>query len=149
MATRKPLVVINGGLAQLPAGDSLDAPITGGEVYSLINDNASPITIGQVVYVKANGHVDLARANAAGTSRVFGVVQDASIANAASGTIKHDGVVTGLSGLTAGTTYYLDPSTAGAITSTAPSTVGQYVTEVGTALSATELSLDIKSPIAL
>lgn len=45
-----------------------------------------------------------------------------------------------LSGLTPGTTYYLDPATPGALTDTAPSTVGQGVQAVGVATSATELA---------
>jgi hypothetical protein len=52
-------------------------------------------------------------------------------------------------GLTPGATYYLDVSTAGAITSTAPSGAGKVSQVVGVALSATELSFVPQYPITL
>lgn len=64
-----------------------------------------------------------------------------AIANGASGTITFEGVLTGLSGLTTGATYYLG-TTAGAITATAPTGSGNIVQKVGTAISATELSFE-------
>jgi hypothetical protein len=57
-----------------------------------------------------------------------------------------EGVLGGFTGLTAGAAYYADPTTAGAITSTVPSTVGQWVVPVGVAKSATELIVRIGEP---
>jgi hypothetical protein len=48
-----------------------------------------------------------------------------------------------------GTTYYLSAGTAGLLTATAPSTVGQYVVEIGVALSTTELLIRPRPPILL
>lgn len=67
----------------------------------------------------------------------------AAIADAAAGTVivGRGQVLTGLTGLTIGADYYLS-ETAGAITSTPPSTVGNLVQYIGKALSATTLLYD-------
>lgn len=52
------------------------------------------------------------------------------------------GLITGLSILTVGALYYIDPTTPGGITSTKPSTAGQFVAPVGVALSTTTLWLN-------
>lgn len=70
----------------------------------------------------------------------------------ASGAILTDGVITGTvgewdavcdesigSGLTVGTRYFLSAANAGKITSIRPTTVGQYVVCIGTALSPTRM----------
>lgn len=160
MALRKPLVMVNGQIQQLQSGDSLDAISSEVDVVSRTNSNAGSITIGQAVYPDDNGAVDLAQADASGTVEVLGLVATPSIVSSASGSIQTDGilvattaqwdVVTGeTGGLVAGTVYYLDPSTAGSITSTAPTSSGQYVARLGMATSTTELEISIRSPILL
>lgn len=160
MAARKPLVINGGQIEQLQAGDTLDASVTEVDVVSETNDNASPITIGMAVYAKSDGDIDLARANAQGTVQVEGLVKDASIASAAAGIIQTDGVLTaatgdwdavtgGSGGLTPGAAYYLSAATAGFLTATAPSSVGQFVVRIGLALSATEMDISITPPIKL
>ena len=52
-------------------------------------------------------------------------------------------------GLTAGADYFLDPATAGKLTTTPPSTVGQFNVYVGRAKSSTDMHLDIRFAIAL
>lgn len=160
MASRKPLVIVSGQVQQLQAGDTLDASVTEVDVVSKTNDNAGSIVIGTPVYVKANGNVDKGRANASGTVQLLGLVKDTSISAAASGIIQTDGVLAattgqwdavtgGSGGLTAGSVYYLDPSTAGLLTATAPSTTSQYVVRVGLAISTTELDISVDAPILL
>jgi hypothetical protein len=160
MATKKPLVITNGQIEQLQAGDTLDAPVTEVDVVSKTNDNSGAITIGTPVYVKSNGNVDKAQANASGTVQVLGLVRDASISSSTSGVIQTDGVlsattaqwdaVTGDSGgLTPGAAYYLSASTAGQLTTNAPTTAGQFVVRIGLALSSTELDISIAPPIKL
>lgn len=154
MAIKKPLVLTNGQIEQLQSTDSLATA----EALQLTNNNAGSIVIGTPVYVAGNDAVDKARANATGTKDVFGLVADATIATTATGGIQTDGVLTATTtqwdavagttgGLTANTRYYLSQTTAGQITSTAPST--GWVVEVGIALSTTELKIDIKMPIKL
>lgn len=67
-------------------------------------------------------------------------VVPATIASGANGTIRVAGIITGLTGLTAGTTYYLSASTPGVLTATAPST---NVRKVGIADTTTSIVLDL------
>lgn len=160
MASRKPLVIDGGVVKQLPAGDTLDAPTTTPDVYSFTNGEAGAITVGLPVYVSAASTVKKAKADASGTAQVVGLVYDASISAAASGSVVIDGVVSTTTGtwdaicgttggLTAGTAYYLSKDTAGAMTSTAPSAAGQFVCRVGMALSTTEMMVKPQPYIAL
>lgn len=157
MASRKPLVIISGVVQQLPVGDTLNAPITEVDVYSVVADAA--FIAGQVVYPSAAGHADKARANAVGTSNVMGFAQ-AAISSAASGVIQTSGVLTlttgewdavfgTTGGLTFNTVYYLSAGTAGLGTATAPSTVGQTVVRLGLALSTVDLLIGIEPYILL
>jgi len=104
--------------------------------------------------------VKKAKADASGTKDVMGLVQQASITNGVAGMVLVNGVLTATTtqwdavfgttgGLTFKTRYYLSAATAGIATATAPTTTGQYVVELGIALSTTELMVDIKSPILL
>ena len=152
MATRKPLVIIDGQLQECPAGDTLATASSEVDVVAKTNDGAGAVTIGSPVYVKANGNVDKASAAASGSRKVLGLVKDASIAASASGYIQTDGVlsattaewaaVTGdTGGLTPGADYFLS-TTAGKLTTTPPSGSGQYVMKVGMAISTTEFEID-------
>lgn len=160
MALRKPLVINAGRIQQLQAGDVLDAPQGGGDVHVMTNGEAGAIVIGTPVYNDANGSVKKARANAIGTSRVIGLVKTTSIPNGASGEITLNGILTattgqwdavtgGSGGLVKDTIYYLDTTTAGMLTSTAPTTIGQLVVEVGIGLSTTEMLVRIRPEILL
>jgi hypothetical protein len=162
MASRKPLVVVSGQVQQLQAGDTLDASVAGGDQINLTNDEATAVVIGSPVYADANDGFKKARANAGSTTTpVVGLVaKSPSIAAAASGPVTTDGLVTATTtewdavtgqtgGLTVGTTYYLDPATAGKMTITAPTTVGQYVMKLGKAISTTEFQVNIGDPILL
>lgn len=153
MASRIPLVLVAGQIQQLQSGDTLNIPsITAGNVISQTNDEAGAIVIGAPVYNDANDGVKKAKADASGTKDVIGLVRDSSITNGVAGSIQTDGTLTATTGqwdavfgttggLTKGTRYYLSAATAGLGTVTAPSTVGQYVVELGIAISTTELIL--------
>ena len=156
MAVKKPLVITNGQIQQLQAGDTIEHP----GILNRTNNNAGAIVIGQAVYVDGAGTVDLAQANAAGTKDVLGLVVDTTIAAAASGGIITTGILTAttgewdavtgqVGGLTAGVKYWLDPSTAGSLTATAPTVGGEYVAPVGKALSTTEFEVDVDHTILL
>ncbi len=160
MASRKPLVINAGQIQQLQSGDVLDAVVTEVDVVSLTNGNAGSIVIGMPVYSDANDSVDKAKADAVATVEVLGLVQDTSISAAAAGFIQTDGVLTATTGqwdavtgdaggLTAGTVYYLDQTTAGLLTTTAPTTVSQFVVRVGKALSTTKMEITVTQPIKL
>jgi hypothetical protein len=153
MAARKPLVLVSGQIQQLQSTDSLDAPQSGGDIVLQTNDEAGSVVIGTPVYNDAADGVKKAKADAAGTTKVLGLVRDASITAAASGAIQINGILTATTGqwdtafgtsggLTFGTRYYLSSATAGLGTSSATSTVGQYVVELGIGVSTTELRLN-------
>ncbi len=161
MSLRKPLVLNAGQIQQLQSGDTLDVTaVGGGDVISLTNDESSPIVICTPVYSDAADGVKKAKADASGTKDVLGLVQQASITNAVAGMIQVNGILTATTGqwdaifgttggLTFKTRYYLSAATAGIATATAPSAVGQYVVELGIAISTTELKIDIGPPILL
>lgn len=86
------------------------------------------------------GKARKADATAANKFHTVGFVLD-SVSSGQPAKVYFEGVVTGLSGLTIGAKYYLS-ATAGAITTTAPSSSGALVQFVGTAISATELSFE-------
>lgn len=159
MALRKPLVQVGGQIQQLQAADTLDAPQAGGDVIVLTNDEVGALIQGNVVYADANDGVKKAQANAAGTSKPIGLSVDAP-AGAATGRIMIQGILTlttgqwdaafgTTGGLGFGIIYYLSAVSAGLGTVTAPSTVGQYVVELGIGLSSTELLVRIRETILL
>lgn len=101
-----------------------------------------------------------ARANAKATAKVVGLVYDATIAAGASGSIAQGGILVGTTaqwdavagttgGLAVGAYYFLDPATDGKITATPPTTAGQVNVCIGSALSSTELEVDVELPILL
>lgn len=119
----------------MPVGIGADAvTATAGEALSA----------GDMVYFNGTGQVLKADATSI-TKAARGYVISA-VSNAATATVYFDDSNTGLSGLTAGSTYYLS-ATPGAVTTTAPTTSGQIVQEVGFATSATNLRVNIQEPI--
>lgn len=125
---------------------------------SMTNAEASAIVIGRAVYVFSSDNVKLANANAAGTRLVVGLVAATSINAAAAGNVATAGVlvattgqwdvVTGQTGgLTPGSIYYLSNATAGALTTTAPST--GYSAPVGIAMSTTRMKINVLQTIQL
>lgn len=156
MATKKPLVDYSGQKEELRAGDSI-AGAAASHSKSMVNGNASPITICQAVYVSGNDEVDLAQANADGTSKVYGLVAATTISAAASGTVQTDGVLVGTTaqwdavtgetgGLTAGQEYILSPDTPGALVARSTALdAGDWVKPVGVADSTTEMKIALES----
>ena len=110
---------------------------------------------GQPLYIKNNGHIGLAKADNFLTSKVIGfAINDTSIGFACEYTgdlvsLTDWTTIAGVSTLTFNNYYYLSPSTAGTITSIAPSTIGQYVCQIGEALSTTELLIAVRSTVLL
>lgn len=159
MASRKPLVIIDGLVQQLPSGDTLNAPVTEVDVVSKVNDNASTLPPGTPVYVKSNGNADEAQANNIATVQVLGFYT-ASVLTTASGLVQTDGVLAlstgewdaitgGSGGLDPGVVYYLDHDTAGLMTDTPTTDVGDFVVRLGKAISTTEFEISIEAPIKL
>ncbi len=157
MALRKPLVLVDGILSQLPAGDTLDAVVTDETVISMGNaSSASTFITGQPVYIAGADLVNLAIANSRITSEVLGVCFE-DIPPGLTGKILTRGYLTladwtdivGVAALTPGAVYYLDPQTAGTLTSTPPTQSKYYLVRVGRALNTTTLEVVPRAPIAL
>jgi len=163
MASRKPIVIVNGQLQQLQAGDSLDATATEVERIIQTSGEAGGIVPGMVVYSSAADTVKKAQANAAGTMEALGFSSSA-FTGLGTGTVQTSGVLalttaewdaaceaadSQAGGLTFNTVYYLGQTTAGKYTKTAPTTVGQIVLRVGKAISTTEMLIGVGEPIVL
>lgn len=103
------------------------------------------VNMGDAVYIDSNSAVQQAKANAAATSAAEGVivaVAQPGQTSAAAGegvSVCTFGPVGGFSSLTPGAVYYVDASTAGAITATAPSGGGAWAKSIGYAESDTIL----------
>ena len=162
MATRIPLVMGSSGLPErLQPSDEITVNTAATQVRTRTNGNAGNIVKGAPVYLTGVANtVDKARANAMSTSRVYGLVYDTSIAAGAGGAIATDGpvvatttewdAVTGQTGgLTAGSMYFLDPATAGKLTTSPTNTQGEVNVLVGEAVSTTEMALNIAKPILM
>ena len=124
----------------------------------MTNGEAGSIAIGRVVYVSGNNTVRLANANNIATAKAIGFVGATSISAAATGSIITNGTVeattgqwdavTGQSGgLTSGAEYFISNITAGALTTTAPST-GIHA-PIGVAMGTTKLKIDVKRVVIL
>lgn len=86
-----------------------------------VNQASHGFSVGNIVYFNGTSYAK-AQANSDTTSEVLGIVS--SVVDANNFYVVMGGYITGLSGLVAGTTYYLSDSSAGALTATAPTTVG-------------------------
>jgi hypothetical protein len=156
MAQKKPLVLNSGQIEQLQSGDY----IAGIDVPQFTNDESGSIVIGTPVYVDANDGVKKGKADAVGTVNVVGLVSETSIAAAGTGGVQTDGILSATTGqwdAVAGTTggltkdviYYLSAATAGLLTSTAPSSAGQFVKKIGVGISTTEMLIQIDPRVKL
>lgn len=104
---------------------------------------AAAIAAGEVLHISAADEVDLADVSGNGiASRVIGVAKGAAAA-AASVEVACNGVVSGYAGLTAGSRYFADPATPGAVTSSVPTASGSKIIQIGYAKSASEMHLQI------
>lgn len=102
------------------------------------NSTGSTISKGQIVYISGAtgqiGNITLAQANAYSTSQVIGVANQ-DIPNNTNGWVVTQGTISNFNtaGLTEGASVYLSATTAGAFTSTEPSTPN-YAVHMGTCL---------------
>lgn len=97
---------------------------------------AHGLAVGNVVRYSGTTYVK-ALADTPANAEVVGVV--VAVPDANNFTLLVLGQVTGLSGLTAGTTYFLSDATAGLLTATEPTTAGHVSKPLGVAISTTAL----------
>ena len=106
----------------------------GSSVSRSINETAHGLAVGEIVKFSGSIH-DEAQADSSANAEVVGMV--IAVADADNFTLLTEGYFTTLSGLTANTTYFLSPSSAGAYTATEPSTAGQVSKPLFRAISTT------------
>lgn len=105
---------------------------------------AEALTAGDFVYFNASGAV--LKADATVIAKQARGYVTSSVANAATATVFYDDSNTAVTGLTPGSTYYLS-NTPGGVTLTPTTTAGQICQEIGFAVSATILRVNIQEPI--
>lgn len=113
-----------GGYASLDAGGTVpDAqlPLVV-RVSRAITQVAHGFAVGNFVRYSGTAYVK-AQADTGANAEVVGIVS--AVADADNFTLQYGGRITGLSGLTAGTVYFLSAATAGLLTATEPTTFGQ------------------------
>jgi hypothetical protein len=140
--------VISGGAAnagEIPALDpsgklsnSVMPVGVGPDVKSVVT--SENLSAGDLVNIYDNAGTSTARkADNSNTRRAVGFVL-AGTTSPAAASVYFKGTITGLSGLTAGSLMFLGVS--GAATATAPSGTGVISQQIGTAISATEISFE-------
>lgn len=113
--------------------------------YTVQNDYMADeaLSARDVLYISAADNVSKALADNSSTSYAMGLAV-ASAADTAPVQVQSEGVMTGFSGLTAGSRYYLSASSAGAITTAIPTGTGNTIVQIGYAKSATALHVHIE-----
>jgi len=162
MALRKPLVLGDDGLPQaLQPSDTISAPTNAPSLRTATNgESATALPFGTPVYASSGTAVKRGQANAKATSKIIGLTYEASIAAGANGSVAQGGILTGTTaqwdavagttgGLAFGTYYFLDATNPGKLTATPPTTPGLVNVCVGSALSSTEMEVDVELPILL
>lgn len=122
--------------------DQTTVSSTGQVANSYIADEA--LTSNDAVYISAADNVSKALAdNASATSRLIGFAKS-TVADTAVVSVASEGLLSGFSGLTAGSRYYLSAASAGLITATIPTGSGNSIVQAGYAKSATVLHIHIE-----
>ena len=112
MTTRKPLVLVSGGLTELTTGDTINSAA----LCNSVTQTAHGFSVANAIYY--TGSV-WAKAKADSTS-TLGIAIVTSVTDANTFTLSISGYITGLSGLSAGQYYYVSAATAGLLTVTEP-----------------------------
>ncbi len=143
----------------MPHMPTTEQPVSAASVQStiaLVNDEATTVAIGSPVYCDASTGFRKARANAAATGPVLGLLTT-DVLSAATGLVQFGGAITlttaqwdavaGTSGgLAFNVPYYLSAATAGKLTATPPSAAGQVVQQVLIGVSPTQAIMSLEVP---
>jgi len=107
------------------------------------------VTDGAALYMRvSDGKVGLAQADGTADEALVVGFADSAAASGATVKVLVAGIKTMPSAVDAGDVYFLS-TTAGAISTTAPSVAGQYVTRVGEGATTTDFSIQLEPPIRL
>ena len=130
------------------------------KLYSIIHDmdsitvtsgnfNATctgEVLINHLVYVSDDGEVSSAMADDADTSKVVGMVTSIDGDQVV---VAQGGIVTGLSGIVSGSSYYLSTTDVGEYTDTPTDTEGEFVVPIGYGSDTTSIILKISQPVEM
>lgn len=166
MSCEPVIIEVSSDAVTIEVGSPLDEPVlievgvpgpagpSGADAdYDIETDD--DVVIGQPMYLTSPaGHLALAQADGIPQARVFGLATEDQSATV-SCKVKTIGKVTrsdwtpvtGAVSLVPGDVYYLDASTPGRLTTTAPQTPGEYVTRVGIAATLTTMDIHIMRPL--
>lgn len=117
----------------------------GADTKSLVT--SENLSAGDLVNIYDNAAVATARKADASNGRTCNGFVLAGTTSPAAALVYLEGTITGLSSLTIGAPYFLSGSTPGAATATMPTTTSYLGQQVGTAISATELSFEPQEAI--
>ena len=104
-------------------------------IEKTITQNSHGFSVGDILSFNGTSYAK-AKADSVSNAEVVGIVS--SVVDSNNFKLVYSGYVSGLSGLTAGEVYFLSDSTAGALTSTEPTTEGSISKPVLLAISSTE-----------
>jgi len=145
------VLIAGSGITITHGAESITLTATGGGgAVAILATAGEALAVGDAVYIStSDGKTYKSLADASATSEVLGfcdrvAVLDDPIGIAPIGPVTNPGW-----SLTPGTRYYLSPTVAGAITSTAPTTGGQYIAPLGTSSDVTILAVNILTKIKL
>ena len=114
---------------------------TGGGSLAITVDASHTFGVGDAIFYNGTAY-EKSIATSAATAEVLGIVS--KVIDADTFQYIPSGEITGLSGLTPGSTYFLGVGLPGVITAIEPTTIGHVSVPVGTALSASKLLVSIK-----
>ena len=131
-----------------------------GSVVTKVNTDTTVLQFGTPVHSSMVGGVAKASANTASTADLVGLIVDTEVGTGTPGQVQTAGIMTGTTGqwdavteqaggLIEGAIYYLNVAPAGRITTTAPTTPGQYLVIIGVALSPTQMFINTQASILL
>jgi hypothetical protein len=135
-ATQIPVITVNSKGVATSITTISGGGGSGTATTQTVNQTSHGFSVGDIVRISSSNTYTKSQADTAENAEVAGIVT--AVADANTFTLTTQGQITVLSGLTAGSVYYLSPSSAGAYTATAPSTVNQIKKAVFYAVSATE-----------
>ena len=122
----------------------------GGGSVLVLGTAGEVLAVGDAVYIStSDGKTYKSLADASATSEVLGFCDRAAVLDDPIGIAPIGPVTTPGWSLTPGTRYYLSPTVAGAITSTAPTTGGHYIVPLGTSSDVTILAVNILTKIKI
>lgn len=152
MATQPPLILYTGEIRRFQAGDVLQDPLTSrsfNDIQTFANGEAGALAIGDICYVSGSS-VLKAKADAAATcSGILWISLQTPSGGGGVGLFQMAGFLLGLSGLVTNTAYYLSPTTAGAMTTTVPTTASHFIIKLGISTGTTSFFFKIERPIKL